>query len=323
MRRNFLLAVSIVIVGTPYGLAQYGGGLEDGIQGTGNITLERSADRMRMQVVLLAKSTKDLPDALSKLKAQRGKVEKQLQTLGVIKDSVKFGDPHVDTSQDDPNRRMQVMMRQRMNRQRGKKPEKEKEVKIVKLKMNLMADFPLKGADSTALLMESTKLQDAIKAADLGGLKEAEEPTAEEAEMEEEGEEPDFNYGNQNGPKPGEAQFIFLTRISDADLEKARSDAFKAARAEAGQLAKAADIQLGDLVRLGRSYGGGVDADDVDGDEYQAYYNRGFGQMLRRYQNREADEVAEAVGISPGKLKFRVGVMASFAIKSSGVTKPE
>jgi hypothetical protein len=317
MHRTVVLAATFfgVIVSAIQGRAQYG--TEDGIQGTGNITLERTAERMRMQVNVLAKSSKDLSDALTKLKAQRAKAEKQLQTLGAIKESVKFSDPHLDVSQDDTQRQMQMMMRQRMAQRGKKRADKDAGTKIIKVTMKLTAERPLKATDPTGLLLEANKLQDAIKAADLGGAKDAEEPTPEEAEASEEMDNMQMNFGGQQGPKPGEPEFIFLAKIADADREKARVDAFKAAKEEAAQLAKSADIQLGDLTRLSKQMSGaGIYGGDGDSDDVQVYYNRGMGQMFRQYANGR-EESSEAVGMTPGTLKFRVGITATFAIKSS------
>ncbi len=284
---------------------------EVGIQGSGSVVLERPAERMRMQIELLAKSSKDLPDALAKLKALRAKAEKQMVTLGAIKDSVKFGDPRVDESQDDNQRQIAMMMRQRMSQPGKKKPAKEVLSKPVKVAMKLTAEWPLKPADGVSQLVESRKLQDAIKAADLGGQKEAEAPSAEEAELAEEMED-QMNYGGRNGPKPGEAAFVFLAPIPTADREKALAEAYQSAKAEAAQLAKAAEIQLGALRSLNST--GAVDTEVMEG--YQNMYNSSFAGMLR-HQMRGNNDSNEAVGPSPGVLKFRVGVSAWFAIKPS------
>ena len=293
---------------------------DQGIQGSGSVVLERPADRMRMQIDLLAKSTKDLPDALAKLKAQRARVEKQLETLGAAKESIKFGEPRVDESQNDAQRQMAMMVRQRMmSGARGKKPGKEPALAMpVKVAMRLTAEWPLKAGDPVGQLLEVRKLQDAIKAADLAGQKDAEEPTAEEAELAEEMEAPDVDMymGGRQGPKPGEAAYVFSARIPTADRDKGLADAFQIAKSEAVALARAAEIELGPL----RSLQSSSVIDSEDGESYQQMYNSPFGNLMRR--DLQANSAAgEAFGPSPGILKYRVGVAASFAIKPAPADK--
>jgi hypothetical protein len=311
MQRSLLLAS--VFVGTFPVLplhAQFSS--SEGIHGSGSTVLERPAERMRMQVDLLAKSTKNLPDALAKLKAQRARVEKQLETLGADKASLKFSEPRLDESQDDAQQRMAMMVRQRMAAGgRGRKPGKEAAMaQPVKVAMRLTAEWPLKGEDPAGQLLEVRKLQDAIKAADLAGQKEAEELTPEEAELAEEMEDPEMYMGGRQGPKPGEPAFIFTARIPAADREKGLAEAFQNAKSEAASLAKAAEIELGPLLSLRSS--AGLDSDD--GESYQQMYNSPFGGLMRSHMRGNTDP-GEAFGPAPGILKYRVGVMASFAIK--------
>ena len=309
MRRTLLMASTLICVTISAIESRAQISSEEGIQGTGAVVLERPAERMRMQIKVIAKSSKDLPDALAKLKAQRAKVEKQMATLGAIKESVKFGDPRVDESQDENQRQIEMMMRQRMSQSGRKKPAKAVLSKPVRVAMKLTAEWPLKPGDAVSQLVESRKLQDAIKAADLGGQKDVEEPSAEEAELAEE-LEGQMQFGGQNGPKPGEPAFIVLAQIPAADREKALAEAFQSAKAEAVLLAKAAEIQLGALRSLNST--GGIDPDDTE--SYQHMYNRPYASMIRPHM-RGNNDASEAIGPSPGTLKFRVGVSASFAIK--------
>ncbi len=284
---------------------------DEGIHGTGEVLLERKPEVMRLQINLLAKG-KDLPEAIAKLKTRRTKVEKQLETLGAAKDSVKFGDVEMDQAQDDQQRQIEMMMRQRMAQRRGgKRPaEKEVSVKPVKVMLKLVAEWPLKAADTAELLVTSKKLQDAIKAADLAGAKDAEEPSPEEAELSEEMDEMANVYSNQQGPKPGEPVFVFVAKISAADREKALAEAFRSAKQEATQLAKAADLELGSLRSL--QGGGGIEAEDAA--DYRMLYNTPFGRTMRQ-QMAGHDHTGEAIGAGPGILKYKVTVNATFAVK--------
>ena len=304
-----LVSFSAVVVPSANSSAQLTS--EEGIHGMGEVVLERKPELMRLQVNLLAKG-KDLPEAITKLKARRTKVEKQLETLGAAKDSMKFGDVELDAAQDDQQKQMEMMLRQRMAQRRGgKRPaEKEVSVKQVKVMLKLTAEWSLKAADTADMLLQSKKLQDAIKAADLGGLKDAEEPTPEEAELAEESEEMAMNYGGREGPKPGEPVFVFVAKITSAEREKALAEAFRAAKQEAAQLAKAAELELGTLRSL--QGGGGIEVEDST--DYRLLYQTSFGASMRQ-QMTGRDHSGEAIGATPGLLKFKVTVNATFAVK--------
>lgn len=274
-----------------------------GIQVSGMSTIERPAEVMRMQVEILAKSSKDLPDALAKLKTRRAKVEKALETLGADKKAIKFGELRIDDTQDDTHRRMEMMVQQRLM-QRGRKPPKEAIAKPVRVAMRLTAEWPLKEGDITSQIIESKKLQDAIKGADLGGVKETEEQTAEESELEEEMEAPINTWGGENQTKPGEPQFTFAAKIPVAAREKALAEAYRMARMEAEQLAKAAEIGVGRLQSIQSTA-------SPDPEEFEAYRQYGF-----QYRGRSGEtDNNEAIGSQPGILKLRVGVAAVFAIQ--------
>ena len=154
-----------------------------------------------------------------------------------------------------------------------------------------------KGADTADLLVTSKKLQDAIKAADLAGAKDAEEPSPEEAELFEEMDEMANAFNNQQGSKPGELVFVFVAKISAADREKAMAEAFRSAKQDAAQLAKAADLELGPL----RSLQGGEGIEAEDGADYRMLDNTPFGRAMRQ-QMVGHDHTDEAIGAGPGIL---------------------
>jgi uncharacterized protein YggE len=291
---------------------------ESGIQGSGTTTLERPAERMRMQIDVLAKA-KNLNAAIDQLKKHRATAEKQLATLGAIGDSIKFGEAHIDENEEDEQRRMNRMMQRQMMQQRrgSRKPEKEKEKeadsKPVKLKVRLTADWPLTAKESLGLLVETKKLQDAIKAADLAGAKEALQPTPEEAELEEESEDMSFSYSSNQGPKPGEPTFVYVVNIPMEERDKALAEAVREAKEEATTLAKAAGIELGALKSISTNRDSDV-TDDEDQDAMRQMYRYGYRQFRQGAMNR-SNKTQEAVGINPGAVKFRVFATVSFNIK--------
>ncbi|MDB5343499.1 MAG: hypothetical protein JWP89_1876 [Schlesneria sp.] len=304
MHRVLFIVAALCLAGLPLvSLQAQEPATGTGIQASGMATIERPAEVMRMQVEILAKSAKDLPDALAKLRTRRTKVEKVLESLGADKKAIAFGELRIDESQDANLARMEMMMHQRLS-QRGKKPTKEVVAKPVRVAMRLTAEWRLKEGDATSQLLESKKLQDAIKAADLAGVKETEEQTAEEAEIAEEMEEPVNNWGGQNQAKPGEPQFTFAAKIPAADREKAMADAFRKARTEAEQLAKAAEVGLGRLQSMQATL-------FPDPENFEIY--RQYGSQYRSHSDDA--EGYDATGPKPGMLKLRVGVTVSFVIK--------
>jgi uncharacterized protein YggE len=120
-------------------------------------------------------------------------------------------------------------------------------------------------------------------------------------------------YNSNDGPKPGEPIFLFVSRIPEADREKAIAEAFQKAKTQATKLAKAAGVELGGLKSLSsRSNSGG-------GNEYgynsQAYRMMQMAQRMQMTGDDEDEEnSAEALGAEAGPVKFNVVVTASFEL---------
>jgi uncharacterized protein YggE len=289
------------------------------VSGTGMAAIERAPETLRVEIDLLAKG-KDLKDALSKLKQRRTAAEEQLAKLGADSESVRFGVPRVTASDSDPQKQMQVMIRQRITPRRGGRRPAEKPpiAPPVAVAMSLVAQWPLKsqrsggaeGADQ--LLLAAHDLEQKIKQADLAGRQAAEELSPEEAELAEEAEEDDEQvyYGGQPQPKPGEPRFVYVSSISEADRAQALATAFQRAKADAKRLATAADADLGDLRQL--SGGNESGADPETENEWASYAYQAFPRALRQ---PSAGQPLEAVGARPGMLKYHVSVSATFVIK--------
>lgn len=114
-------------------------------------------------------------------------------------------------------------------------------------------------------------------------------------------------YYDSSEQKPGEPSYIFVSKVPEADRQKALTEAFTAAKTDATRLAKAAGMQLGDL--RGISSTGGYDSDDVY--ENQHIYRSRFSSYFRQQiGGRETSN--EAVGMTPGTIKYKVTVTASF-----------
>ena len=284
------------------------------IASSGVSVIKRQPDILRMQVELSAKG-KTLKEALSKLKTQSATATEQLQKLKAIEASVKSGEPQISTAQTDRQRQMEMMVRQRM-RAGGRKAKKAPEQPPVAVNSRLTAEWQLKAKDAEGLLLESKALEDAIKAADLAGVKDTEEKSAEEEEAAEEADEMMAMNDNGQQAKPGEPYFVYVAKISSEEQAKALAAAFAKARSNADQLGTAAGAKLGPL----RSISSQSSANPY-ANSYNNFYGRGGGrdflmqQMLEQQSQSEEDSPAEAFGASPSEVMLPVRVQVTFSLQ--------
>jgi uncharacterized protein YggE len=311
---NWIAAgILLGLVLAPSASAQYGlsGGV---IAGTGTVTIERMPDGMRMNITLSAKG-KDLKEALAAMKDRIEAAKTQVASLGADKASLKVESPKLTAEDSNMQRRqMEMMMMERMRGGPGgaRKPKKE-EKPPVNISSTLTASWPLKAKEPEELLIAATAIQEKIKAADLGGLKDV-KLSPEEEEAMEEMEASGYSQYSEEGPKPGEPSFHFYTAISDAEREKALAEAFVKAKERAARVAKAAGAELGKLASLNENEAG-VDSDDYQGlSGADRYAYQLMAQM--QGQGRGDDSAVEGIGMQPDKVKFRVSVHASFELKS-------
>jgi hypothetical protein len=179
----------------------------------------------------------------------------------------------------------------------------------------LTAEWKLSAKSPDELLLAVHALQEKIKAADLAGMKDAEKLSPEQEEMLEEAEDPDMMGFNSNiEVKPGEPVFMYVSRISDAERDKALAEAFQKARAHATRLAKAAGAELGNLKSLTAHNASPRDYDVSGGRNQYAYQ---MIQMARAQAGLDDDEAndTEALGVEPGPVKINVTIMAVFDLK--------
>jgi uncharacterized protein YggE len=283
---------------------------EGTVAGQGMVELKRQSEFLRVQVEILAKG-KDLPEALARLKERREAALKRAAGLGAAKETMVLGDPTVGQEKTDQQKQLEAMVAQRLRLQGGKAAAKTKQEVPVVVSAWLRFEVPLKASGPDELLLASQRLRDQIQEADLAGQKEAQKLSPQEEEILEEAQVPQIP-GQEAGPKRGEPTFQFITRISEAEVAKALAEAFHKARAEAGQLARAAGMELGPLHRLEAQSAAG------SGDEARYSYARLMEQPGRAAPNLPAPEGAEAVGLQPGVVTYRVGVSAAFLLKRPG-----
>lgn len=299
--------------------AQYGGNESGVVSGNGVVTISRQPETMRVTVAIQGKGG-TLKDALAAVKTRTEAAKKQVVTLGANKDTIKVESPKINTQQADQQqammqRRMQAMMMQQMNKTKkaGKKDkEAAKPAEPVLVATMFTAEWKLDAKTPEDLLIAVHGLQEKIKAADLAGMKDADKLTPEQEEMLEEMEQAQqFNYNGNETPKPGEPIFIFVSRIPEAEREKAIAEAFQKAKTQASKLAKAAGTELGSLKSLSSNSKSG------NTNNYNQYNSRAWQAMqmagLGQSEDDEADgNSTEALGAEPGPVKFLVTVTAAF-----------
>jgi hypothetical protein len=193
------------------------------------------------------------------------------------------------------------------NRALGKGPKPKTESPTV-LFVPVKVDFPLPANNPDGVLVTAKTLQAKIKAADLGGLKTDGKVTPEEEEQAEEAIGP--NRMGMDEPARGEPSFLYVAKIAESDRKKALADAFAQAQKDARRLAQAAGMDLGGLHRLvDQTQSGG------DLDELVAMTRRGYGRY--GYGGGDVGAVLagdEVIGVSPGKVVAKVGVVAHFKL---------
>ncbi len=296
--------------------AQYGGIEAPGtVSGTGVVTLERMPERMRLQVAILSKAS-TLKEALDGLKDRVEAAKVQLGTLGVDKESITVGSPKITGAKSAQQQQMEQMVRARMKRS-GRKQPAAPEKKPVVVAAELKAEWKVTAKTVEELPLATYPLQEKIKAADLSGAKETTKVSAEEQEAIDETESQFGGSSQDNESKPGEPIFLFVTKFADNEIDKALAEGFQKAKANAERIAKGAGAQLGPLSIVSHNHSSDAESGG-DFDDYGAGRSR-YYQVMQRARMGVADgddSTAEAVGIQPDKVRYRVNVRVAFQLSA-------
>jgi len=299
MRLTLLLG--LMVVGSVGLLAEaQAADVPGAVTGMGMSSLKRAPDIMRLQVQISGDG-KTLKEALAKLAARREACRKKLVGLGVKEDAITFDDPKVDTT--DPRQQMEQMMRMQMRGGRAAAPATSPAgAARVAVGTVVKAEWPISAKGGEELLMAAQDLQDRVKAADLADTKTS---SLEEQEAREERAGLD---GNEQAPPPGQPVFLYVAKVSEEQRAKVLAEAFKKAKANAADLAKAAGAELGALKQLQ------AQPAPPDMEQYQMMqYARYNPYLYAQAQNTDATD--EAVSPVAGPVTLRLTVSASFAIK--------
>ena len=276
-----------------------------GISGSGTVLVKRRPEIMRMQVVLSG-SGKTIQDALAKLKTVRESAVKRLEELGADKSSIKVDPPTAGVTQQQQN--LEMMMRQQLAARGRAVASNDGAPKSVDVSAALTADWQLKDESAEERLVRVHELQEKVRGADLAKAKDATHRSLEEQEKDEETAALMASYQSDNGPKPGEPTFLFVSKISEQDRDQAVAEAFQKATTEAARLSKAAGIKRGKL----RSLHAGETDIDYDANMYAGGSQAYVYQMLQQQRAKGKTSTNEAVGADPAEVKVTITVTASF-----------
>jgi uncharacterized protein YggE len=302
------IAIRFLAIGALFTLPATGRAEEGTASGWGATDVQVVPEVLRVRIELVTKG-KDVKEAVEKLKTRRETVREKLTTFGATKDSVKFNDPSVGT---EATRRERMMRGEWRGPPDGVAPQaaKTKGPQPIFVSTSVTAEFPLKSDGPDEFLVAAHALQEKIRAADLGGLKDAGKLTPQEEEIaEERGVQP---TGQEGGPKPGEPIFLFVGRIDESQRTKAAADAFQKAKLQAARLARAVNSDLGDIRDIRESVSPAAATDESDPDSQ--YYAQAMAYGYYGRQDTGAD-TSEAISPKAGKVSLRIGVMVKYALK--------
>jgi len=257
------------------------------VTGQGTAQLKKLPDTLRMQIDLRAKGN-TLPEALAKLKERRSKAETRLAALGAVRESVVCEETVVLV---DP--RNVVLPPPQPGLPGEVAPVAAPTFFIVSAA--LRAEWPLKAGDSTELLLRASDLQDTVRQADLGGLKDDEKKRAGAPEPEK---------PCHCGCKSGEPFFLFVARISDEERSRILTQAVTQARENARKLAAAAREELGEMLGL------------TDRPDAFPPKTPGMVPGEEPLLASTGTLVEEAVSPLPGSITIRLSVLATFQLRS-------
>lgn len=313
--RRFGLVVGLMLA-CLVGQSPAGEGPQTGrVTGTGAIALKRKPEILRVHIELLAKA-KTTKDALAKLRDRKQFVKATLESMGAASEAIEFGEPSVAGAADGREQGLDMILRQINPFQApGRAAGKAKEAPFVVVSCPLKVEIPLKASNPEDLVVLAHGLEERIKAADLGDLKNMKMAAPQDEEMQEQAQA--MMQENQPGQlRRGEPIFIYIEKISEADRARAVREAFKRAQQHASQLAVASGTILGPVSDIQETSVAGYDPGDQGNPMAYAwleYANRSTG-LSRRGEFGEDQPALEATGMQPNKVYYRVSLTATFEL---------
>ncbi|MBI1249391.1 DUF541 domain-containing protein [bacterium] len=292
-----LLAMAMSLISSPLFAQQFGT-----VSASGDKVIERLPTELVMRIDMVGRA-ETLDEALKTLSKRKESAELLLKSLGAKMDTIEYGDPTTSNAASQGQRQMQEMIRQRMGRIGGPVPEGLKIPESKTVTLPLTVRWSLDATDATQLLKLVTDLSKKIEDADLAGIK-SEEANLAEQELIEESEAMGYDpWSDEEQTKPGTPVFSYAARITPEERSQAMKEAFAKAKANAQDLANAADQELGPLLNLHGSSDGGPSPEMM----YDYSYRRGMPRM-------ENNDPLSSESPQLGKVTFRFSVQASFRL---------
>jgi len=211
---------------------------------TGHATTPEKPGIMRLTMTVSADGA-DIHEAAAKLKQQRDDLKSKLLAVGATQSTINFSDPIEGNPQNlTPQQRMMQQVMSMRNRQAP-----STQPAVVTVSSTLTAQWPLTDASPDDALLAADELQskikDAFPKAGASGPK-----TPEEEEIAQE------MAAQQNGmetSKPDEPKFTFAHKLTTEERTTLLKQAFADAQAQAKQIAGAAGLRAGPVLRLSTS----------------------------------------------------------------------
>jgi uncharacterized protein YggE len=286
---------------------------EGTVTGQGSVIIEQLPDVLRVDVLLVA-AGKDYKDALARLDARRATAQEWLVQLGASEGTISCSDPAIVPARQAPRTiaatPVSGLAPVEESGPPGTPPSDAKARPAPSaVSKKLRADLPLKATGADELLLVAQDLQKRVRDAGLGGIKELGEEALRL-------EIPGCGVCGA-GAEPGAPTFQFVSRIGAEVKSRTLAVAFAKARSQADQLARAAGCELGELRSLS---GTSTVAPDLRGFMGTPFAAGGHpliaGTDPLSASAGSPSEDYEATGIKPGKVQYRVGVNATFTLKS-------
>jgi len=217
---------------------------------TGKATVVATPQSMRLKIRLLEKG-KTIEDVLAKITDRQAAAAIQLTKLGAVEESIEFGKPEkfVDQSQ---SPEMMDMIRMQFEQQGRKVPAGLNADPGITLTVDVSARWTLPEGKPAIRLGFVHELQTRIEEADIAGIKEPQQLTAEEKELAEEmkGLQRNMGYGSERAKDPRKASFDYFAEPDTESRKVAFAKAVKQARDDAEILAEAANTKIGAMLHL-------------------------------------------------------------------------
>lgn len=287
------------------------------VSGTGNVTLARKPEVMRLQIIVQGRG-KIIKEALLRLKSRVESAREEVERLGADKDSIKVAETRIMPPEDNSQQQQMQMQIQMIKAQRADAKAhaaKDKAPAPILVSTELSAEWPLKGKDGDDLLIAVHSIQEKIKEADLAAAKkDVEDARAESGLSEEEFRNMLERIGDSGEPKPGEPLFLFVCSIAEDEIDKGTAEAFRKAAKDATRLAKAAGARLGKLNSLNGSSMSEIEMGNLiyGGNNMHIYRTRQAAQRIHNEAQENDPAKFEAIGVEPTLIRHTITVIASF-----------